>query len=556
MGSEDCRVWITYNGELYNAGELRALLGAGRTFRSASDTEVVLAGYERWGADVLPRLRGIFALGIVDLRGPAPRLVLARDPLGVKPLYYAAGPGGFAFASELKALRAARFCGREVCARALTGYLMLGAVPDPLTFYRGARSLPAGSSLIVEGSNAGEPVRFWRPPLQADEPESEAVERVRSGLLDAVRSQLVSDVPLGAFLSGGIDSSAVVALMRQASGGAIRTCSIAFADAVYSEDAHARAMASAAGTEHFERIVTAEDVEGELDSVLHAMDQPTVDGVNTYFVAQTARRAGLTVALSGLGGDELFGGYDATFRGVLPVHRTVGALALVPGGRRLAATALAASPLRRTWARAGDALTRAPSAASAYLARRGLFSLGEIARLLPPDLRADPFDAVAHVQNVAGGEETFHQRPFTWVSRAELGVYTHHQLLRDTDVMSMAHSLEVRVPLLDVRLVELILGLPDASKAGWSRPKGLLLAALGDDLPRSISAPREKQGFVFPFDPWLRGPLRRAAEALLDAAGQSSYLDAHEVWRVWELFLAGRVHWSRPWSLAVLGGML
>jgi len=566
MGSGDGLVWITYNGELYNARELRAALEDSWAFRSTSDTEVVLAGYERWGVDVLPRLRGIFALGIIDQRAPSPRLLLARDPLGVKPLYYAAGPAELAFASELKALRAGGYCHQGVCAEALKAYLMLGAVPNPMTIYRGVRALPAGSSLIVEDGNMGEPAPYWRFPEAVcgrsalETPTGAhsgagAVESVRAALVDAVRSQLVSDVPLGAFLSGGIDSSAVVALMRLATGGTIRTCSIAFAEAEYSEDAHARAMAAAAGTEHYERVVTAAEVGDELDRVLGAMDQPSVDGVNTYFVAQTARQAGLTVALSGLGGDELFGGYDATFRGVPPLRRTLGLLSLVPGGRRAAATALELSPRRRAWARAGDALGRAPSAASAYLARRGVFGEDEIARLLPAGPRTERFDAVAHVEAIAGSEESFMGRQFSWVSRAELGVYTHHQLLRDTDVMSMAHSLEVRVPLLDVRLVELVLGLPDAAKAGCGRPKGLLLAALGNDLPDSITAPRPKQGFLFPFDRWLRGPLRGAAEDLLGAAGRSGFVDPGEVWRVWKLFLAGRVHWSRPWTLAALGAI-
>jgi asparagine synthase (glutamine-hydrolysing) len=580
MGSEDGLVWITYNGELYNAQELRSELEPGRTFRSSSDTEVVLAGYERWGAGVLPRLRGIFGLGIVDLHEGTPRLLLARDPLGVKPLYYAEGPHGFAFASELKALRAAGYGDRGVCAEALTAYLMLGAVPNPMTMYRDVRALPPGSWMEVSDGAIGSPVRYWRFPeavrndgedllgglgspgdgLSARQDSSEtgsapqAVARVREALVDAVRAQLVSDVPLGAFLSGGVDSSAVVALMRLATGGTIRTCSIVFAEAEYSEDAYARAMAAAAGTEHFEWVVTASQVESELERVLSAMDQPTVDGVNTYFVAQTARQAGLTVALSGLGGDELFGGYDATFRGVPRLRRSLGMLAPVPGGRRMASAALGLSPRRRAWARASDALARPPSAASAYLARRGVFGEGEIARLVSPDLRTTCFDAVAHVGAIAGTEKTFAVRPFSWVSRAELGVYTHHQLLRDTDVMSMAHSLEVRVPLLDVRLVELVLSLPDTVKAGWLQPKGLLLAALGDDLPASITAPRPKQGFVFPFDRWLRGPLRGPAEELLDAAGRTGWLDAGEVRHVWELFLAGRVHWSRPWTLAVLGG--
>lgn len=566
MGAGEGGIWITYNGEIYNTDELRPELERlGYVFRSEGDTEVILLGYAAWGEAVVGRLRGMFALGILDLRpeGRGPRLFLARDRLGIKPLYYARAGGAFSFASELRALLATGLVGREPDEAGLAGYLLLGAVPNPLTIYRDIRALEPGCTLTIPLDRALDsspaPVAYWSPPTETVAPASpeEAIARVRALLAEAVRIRLVSDVPLGAFLSGGIDSSAVVALMRRATDGPIRTCSMAFEEAEYSEARYARAMAESVGAEHHERVVTAADLAGELDHILGAMDQPTIDGVNTYFVSQTAREAGLTVALSGLGGDELFGGYPNTFAGVPQMRRTLAAARTVPGGAAVARGAIALLPNRPRWAKVHDALGRPPSPASAYLTRRGLFAPGEVRALLGPERwheAARRFDPVRHIDERAGGlplGEGFATQAFAWTSRAELRTYTHHQLLRDTDVMSMAHSLEVRVPLLDHRLVEAVLRLPGPLKAR-GRPKSLLLDALGDDLPALIRAPRPKQGFTFPFDRWLRGPLRATIGDLLSNVAEAGVIRPDEVRRIWREFQDGKLHWSRVWALVVL----
>jgi asparagine synthase (glutamine-hydrolysing) len=450
---------------------------------------------------------------------------------------------------------------QQIDPTAVVAYLMFGSVPCPMTIYRNIRALEPGCSLSLDGgvpTTAPTVRRYWELPAETvpiDE-AADAAEQVRALLEDAVRTHLVSDVPLGAFLSGGLDSSAVVTLMRAATNGPIRTCSMVFEEASYSEAPYARAVAQAVGAEHYERVITAQDVAGELGRILWAMDQPTIDGVNSYFVAKTAREAGLTVALSGLGGDELFGGYANTFGGVPRLMRAVGLAGCLPGATLLAGAVLSLLPVHKRWAKIADALARPPSAASAYFACRGLFSPGEVRALVAPEVwqaAAQTFDPIAHIAERADAEhrnvQTSEHATFEWVSRAELRTYTHHQLLRDTDAMSMAHSLEVRVPLLDHRLVEAVLRLPAAAKRDGGRLKGLLLQSVGERLPPLVRDRREKLGFTFPFDTWLRGPLREACQA-----PPHQLLRPEGVARVRRAYAAGKLHWSRPWALAVLQG--
>ena len=562
MSNSQKTVWIVYNGEIYNSGELRPELeGLGFTFASSSDTEVILRAYEAWGSECVHRLRGMFAFAIFDTRIQAPRggqVFLARDRLGIKPLYYAQCAEGFVFASELKGLQAAGLTGRELSPAGLVGYLMMGSVPNPLTIYRDVNALEPGHTLTITmdgGNGTPRSKRYWSLPVNTVAPASygEAVEQVRHLLEESVRIRLVSDVPLGAFLSGGLDSSGIVALMRQATTGPIRTCSMVFEEDEYSEAPYARAMAEAVGAEHFERTITAGDLTNELDNIFDAMDQPTVDGVNTYFVSQTAKQAGLTVALSGLGGDELFGGYPSTFLGVPSMMRHLQRARMVPGGVALARAAIQMLPNRHRGARVHEALGRRTTPASAYLTRRGLFSRAEVKSLLSREVWEEGFkgfDAVQHIATRANANgRPIHpdDDAFAWTSRAELSTYTHHQLLRDTDAMSMIHSLEVRVPLLDHHLVEATLRLPHAFKRRGEGPKPMLQAALHDLLPPIIRDRRDKQGFVFPFDSWIQG-----MRADLGSSASSGVWQRPAVEQVWDHHGAGRMHWSRAWALAAV----
>jgi asparagine synthase (glutamine-hydrolysing) len=558
-------IWLTYNGEIYNADELRTeLVGLGFGFRSRGDTEVILRGYEAWGREVVGRLRGMFALAVYDARQHAtPTLLLARDPLGIKPLYYTLRDGVLAFASECRALLATPLAGRTIDAASLLAYLQLGSVPAPLTIFAGIRALEAGSSLEARHDGLGwrleRVTAAWRPPPSIDSAPRQAyqyvVKEIRELLLDSVRRHLVSDVPIGAFLSGGLDSGTIVALMREANpAGVIRTCSVIFQEPEHSEAAYAREVARRFETEHVEVPVSADDLGGELENVIAALDQPTNDGINTYMVSQAARNASLTVALSGLGGDELFGGYPS-FRRIGHVMRGSRWAGVMPGGREVLARALETRgehhPAARLggWMRAGKG-----NGAAAYLGLRGLFSDREVRNLVLPEAAEagrEGLDLVGLVQRSAG----LASDADSWgaASRYELTCYMRHQLLRDTDVMSMAHSLEVRVPFVDQQVVERVLAL-DVQTLRGGQPKQIL-REIARTLPDSVRLRRDKQGFSFPFQTWLSGPLRPKLEELMRSAEAqfAGYLRPGASEYLLGAFDAGRLHWSRPWAVAALG---
>jgi asparagine synthase (glutamine-hydrolysing) len=564
MSNAQGTVWITYNGEIYNTHELRAdLERLGYTFQSRSDTEVILHGFEVWGRDVVGRLRGMFALAIYDMRGQ-PSLFLARDPLGIKPLYYTTQDGVFAFASECRAVLAAGLSSAEIGTAGLVAYLQLGSVPAPLTIYRSVRALEAGHSLVVDCEpnvvRPHQPAEFWALPSYTVPDDSvaslhDAVEEVRQLLLDSVRRHLISDVPLGAFLSGGIDSGAIVALMRQATPtGTIRTCTVVFEEPEFNEAAYAHQVARRFETEHVDVPVTASDLERELEHVLRALDQPSNDGINAYFVSRAARATGLTVALSGVGGDELFGGYP-TFHRLPLVLQAWRLVTRVPGGGRLLEAALSfVGDRRQSGVRLAGWLNEGgPDPASAYLGLRGLFSAAAVRGLVRPEAleaATEQFDLLA----LARGNARLGTRTNPWddTSRLELSCYMRHQLLRDTDVMSMANSLEVRVPFVDRHVVERILRLSVAARSG-SPPKRLLREAVSS-LPLAVRDRRDKQGFTFPFQRWMSGPLRPMVRELVHetACHLQAYLRPEVCDKLAQTLGDSQTHWSRPWALAAL----
>ena len=567
MTTADGLITITYNGEIYNADELRmALEQAGCRFRSHSDTEVILLGYIVWGVQIVAKLRGMFAFAILDQRPtiahPDGLLLLARDPLGVKTLYYARTGSHLIFASEIKAILASTLVGREISPAGLYGYLHLGSVPNPWTIYRDIQALEPATYCEIDLRQPRQLVTtcYWQLPLKDSTPglsREQAVELVRERLLDAVRVRLVSDVPLGAFLSGGLDSSAVVALMRQATSGTLRTCSMVFEEAAYSEAPYARAVAEHVGAEHHERVITADDLLREFDRIIEALDQPSVDGVNTYFVSKSAREAGLTVALSGLGGDELFAGYANTFRQVPHFYRAMRLVQALPMGKQVAQTIIQALPQPAQWRRVADNLAQPVTPASAYLTRRGLFSSKEVRQLLSPEMYAagqHDLHLADYVRGRTGNSVNGSGKMSTnWVSRTELRTYTHNQLLRDTDVMSMAHSLEVREPLLDVRLIESVLSLPERYlNRASNQPKPLLNDAVGHLLPEIVRQRRDKKGFVFPFDVWMKGRLAQRVCQTLDAVEQTGWLQGGAAHGIFDAYQRGQMHWSRVWALASL----
>jgi len=559
---------VVFNGEIYNFVELRRTLeAAGHVFRTHSDTEVIVHAYETWGGNCVRRLRGMFAFAIVEMSdgraGRARRIFLARDRMGIKPLYYASVAGKFFFASEVRALLASNCIPRQISRSGLSSYLLFGSVGEPMTLVDGIYSLPPGHCGYVscDASAASfRPDAYWgiadvTRGQPAETREASPAARVRAALEDSVRCHLLADVPLGIFLSSGIDSTALVALAsRQRSG--IKTFTVIFPEQEFSEAALARSTANHLGTEHSELLLSGDEMQSRLDEAVAAFDQPSVDGINTFFVSWAARQAGLKVALSGLGSDEIFGGYS-TFRSTPRVARMMAFSRLLPSPLRAVGVALF-----RSWAGRSahpDAILKLAGAFSGptdlphpYFFTRTLFPPRSVSQLLGSH-STDGNNAPWWRWMKTATDEAAQLDAFTAVSWLETRSYLVNMLLRDTDTMSMCHSLEVRVPFLDHPLVELTLGLPSAVKNRNAVRKALLIEALGDLLPKEIVA-QTKRTFTLPWENWLRGPLRARVESTLANCDQTlgDIIDKKAVQNVWKGFLAGHTSWSRPWSLFVL----
>jgi asparagine synthase (glutamine-hydrolysing) len=568
-------VAVLFNGELYNYRQLReSLLLCGHRFATKSDTEVLVHAWEEWGEDCLNELRGMFAFALLDLRerhAAVPILFLARDPLGIKPLYYTQTAEGFAFASEVRALLAARVCSKELSPDALTSYLLFGSVSEPVTLLDGVFSLPPGHrmSLYIPERRRVPRARPWydrtRSPAVRDPKRprdfSSAAHKLRSLLQDAVQTHLIADVPVGLFLSSGLDSSAIAMLAGQAQAG-IRSFTLTFPETNFDEAPLARVVAERCGSHHAEITLNGPAMLSRLDEALGALDQPTMDGINTYFVSWAAREVGLKVALSGLGGDELFAGYS-TFADVPRLHKLAQLGKFLPVSLRKVF-----SPLVRSFVKGPDAGHKASAAWTGpsilphlYFFTRALFPAGgRLERLIDPRFRASTVAAdgvtldptwLGWLQRAT--DETKQLEPIAAVSWLEMRTYMVSTLLRDTDSVSMANSLEVRVPLLDTPLVEFVSALPDAARRREGAQKALLVEALRDLLPPEILA-QTKRTFTLPWEEWLRGPLRPRLEASFASIAPplARHLHSNGVLAVWSEFLAGKTSWSRPWSLYVL----
>jgi asparagine synthase (glutamine-hydrolysing) len=550
MKDPDGRVVLTYNGEIYNFQELRLdLEGAGYRFRSHTDTEVILALYLRDGLEMCRRLRGMFALALWD--GRSEQMVLARDRLGIKPLYYAHRSGRWVFASEARAVRASGLVSPSLNPVALAAFLRLGSVPAPMTAFEDVWEVPPGSVILLGQRSDRESVRrYWQVPAPDDaggSGDAEAVVReLRRHLLDTLARHLVSDVPLGVFLSGGVDSGAIVAMMRDAGHVRIRTFSITFPDAEFNEGPDAARVAARYATDHTACEVRGEDVAADLDDIVAAMDQPTIDGLNTYYVSRLTRRAGTIVALSGLGGDELFCGYPS-FRLVPRLLTWQRAAARVMGVRPALSAVLARIPSHQS-AKLREFLWEPPTIESAYLAVRGLLSRAQAVDLLAPGPIRDAARTLDAASALTAIAPALPADPIAAIGILELRGYMHNQLLRDTDTMSMAHGLEVRVPFLDHQVVEFVTRLPSRIRADVSFSKRLLSRALADR--GAGSGGRPKRGFTFPMASWLRGPLRARVDAAL--AGDRSVFRAEATRRLLSRVQSGQAHWSRLWAVTVL----
>lgn len=552
------RFSIIFNGEIYNYRTLRKELEIeGVQFQSHSDTEVLLQLYARRGTECLRWLRGMFAFAVRN--NDNGEVFIARDQLGIKPLYYYQTEKLFLFASEVRSLLSSGLVPRRLSRSGLMSYLQNGSVASPDTIIDGIRTLMPGHYMIVkphtDSSIEVEDVSYTDDWLEnATAPpgldREAAVEALREALKESVRLHLESDVPLGPFLSGGIDSSAIVALMNQVTSNRPKTFSVVFAEKKFTEAHFARQVASKFDTEHHEIHLGEQQLIDMLPAAIGAEDQPTMDGINTYVVSKAVKDAGITVALSGIGGDELFAGYP-TFRRALHLQ----SVARLPRSLRRGVASFgervwnSSVQKRKLW----QLLASEGSPAATCEVSRQLFPFDEVNSLINSKARFARASNGNHSETLALDPE---DDAVNAVSVCELRGYMANTLLRDTDSMSMAHSLEVRVPFVDVEVVRLALSFPGAWKLNGGRPKPLLQDALGDLLPPEVTH-RPKMGFTLPFEEWMRSRLYDgientfADESQFEAIG----LQPKAVREVWRRFVRAPQHvgWSRPWALYVLG---
>jgi len=529
MVSASGRTVLAFNGEIYNHQEVRRSLKP-VAWRGHADTETLVEAWEQEGPKCLERMRGMFAFAVYDTK--TQRLDLVRDRLGIKPLYVRDSGVGVSFASEVRVLNGGRRI--KLSDEALATYLMTGHLPGSGDLGEGFRMLPAGCRMEVDADGKSRTHRWWpgggrsseagdRKPGTADAVRAELRELLES----SVQEHLLADVPVGCFLSGGTDSSVLTLLAARVAGQRMRTFTVGFPHEGLDERPIAKLVAEQTGTQHQEVEVTECDCLRWIVDGVTAMDLPSADAINSFIVSRAVSREGIKVALTGLGGDELFGGYPS-FTDV----PKMAALGMLPHGVASGLARLLPARLRTKLdgARAYDAFNLA-------LLRRRWWS--------PEDLKAAGLRVDAVWPTLpAPSRDTFAE--VTW---AEIAGYTEPMLLRDSDQMSMASSLELRVPYFDHRLVEFALALPESMKRG-APPKRLLIEAFADELPQEVWG-RPRQGFVLPMDDWMRGPLRDYVQQGLN--GAKTMLASRWVDSVGRGFDERRLHWTRLWQLVVLG---
>jgi asparagine synthase (glutamine-hydrolysing) len=577
MCNDDRSVWIVYNGETYNFQEEREVLKRnGYSFNSNSDTEVVLRMYEYYGEDFLKRMRGMFALAIYDKRKGHgnERLLLARDHLGIKPLLYANIESGFVFASEIKSMLAGGLIEKKIDPESLGLLLAFGSIPQPKSIISGIKMLLPGHYMIIEhGKERIE--QYWKLGLDKKvglrkKTYGELVAETKSAMEECVSKQMVSDVPIGAFLSGGVDSSLLVALMSKLTGHKVRTFSVGFEEEGnhIDETSDAERVAKFIGTDHTNVIVTGREVRERIHHIVKSLDQPSIDGVNSYFVSLAASRS-VTVAISGTGGDELFAGYPWFTYMVSACnwsekhHFLSSALKFLA---RLSNNKVFDCLIPGRFGRIVSHVRNYSNFISLYVSRYQIFGVHGASRTLTPKMRHlsqlgrtwDRINLPEEIQNGSTVER---------VSSLCLRGYTQNQLLRDIDAVSMAHSLEVRVPFLDPEIVDLAFSLPTFTKLKdvYTLPDSdeityrntgqkKILIDIGDGLvPKGMDL-QTKRGFGMPFDAWLRGPIKDVLEDTLSSNVVLSrgLFNEKEVQSIKDDFFAGKGSWTKPWMLMII----
>ncbi len=557
MCNEDSTIWITYNGECYNASELRtSLVALGHRFRSSTDTEVVVHLYEEYGDRCVQKLRGMFAFAIWDVSRR--KLLLARDRLGIKPLYYhySAGSGCLLFASEIKGLLASQAVPRNIDSSAIRAFLQLGHVPPPWTAIQGVKPLEPGYTGVWQGGNF-QTHAYWKLPITTNGHAPGGPEQIagnlREILLESSRLQLMSDVPVALFLSGGIDSAVLGALMKHAGASSLTALTIGFEEESFDESQHSRQTANALGIQHRTIRLPASRMAQSFDHALEAMDQPTVDGLNVYWISKAAAEAGFKVALSGQGGDELFGGYASHEWFELFSHV---ASWLKPLPHFVGSALLDRKSFSFRWRKLSYLFGADDPFVAAQLAVRVQFLETDVCQLLnpclaPPAPVSEAADRIREWAEPTNGRDLMERIAFL-----DFPAHLEARLLRDGDAMSMAHSLEVRPVMLDHTVVEHVLALPSSIRL---QKKKLLLDAtrecMSDSLYTDLMA-RPKRTFTFPFSRWISGDLRATIQETLnpDRLAVAGVLNPGPVKKLWDRYLedpAG-VGWSRIWTVFVL----
>lgn len=558
MLSEDGDLILVFNGEIYNFKELRKVLEKRHTFKTDGDTEVVLAAYKRWGAACLNHFNGMFGLAIWDKNKK--ELFVARDRLGIKPVYYFDNLEQFAFSSEVRSLLELPFVDKKVNEDALVDYLRYGTVHAPRTIINGVQMLMPGHYILLNEDRI-KTHQYWNVNLHYssesfNQSYDEVKSRVKDLFFESVEQRLMADVPFGAFLSGGIDSSAVVGAMSQISSNKVSTFSITFAEEEFSEAKYARMIAEKFDTNHHEIKLSPNDFLKDLPEAISSMDHPSMDGPNSYVVSKATKEAGVTMALSGLGGDELFAGYDIFKRAYslldkkwlmsfpLLIRKGLGT------GLKIIKPGVSSDKIKKT------ITSKYLELPYYYPINREILDDNKLHGLL--SFHDYPENAVHEIlQHSIGVGTAGASVPFlSRVSFAEINTYMQNVLLRDTDQMSMAHALEVRVPFLDHKLVEYVYGVRDDFKYP-SQPKKMLVEALGDLLPSEV-VNRPKMGFTFPWEIWLKEDLKAYCVEGLDYLKGLDLFNDRGIDDIWVGFLNGKktITWSRVWTFVVLGHWL
>lgn len=549
MHSNDGNLEIAFNGEIYNFQEVKKLL-SGYAFKSGSDTEVILAAYQQWGKDCLQHFNGMFAFAIWDKAKQ--ELFIARDRLGIKPVYYFRQDKTLLFSSEIRSLLQSGIVPRKINSKVIYEYFTYQTIHAPETFINNVFMLMPGHYMTVNASGINIE-RYWHIVENTDFSSSgksyqEVCADINKLFFDAVNRRLISDVPFGAFLSGGIDSSAVVGAMSRIHSQPVKTFTIAFDESDFSEAKFAKLIADKFKTDHHEFLLKPEDFLNQLPEAMNALDHPSGDGPNSYIVSKITRQAGVTMALSGLGGDELFAGYPVFKRTELLQQKSW--LWKLPLPLRQLLGKLITTLKQDTASIKQQQLLLSPDASLQYSfpVSRQVSNAKQLASFIE-----EKFNGIDAVQEIVRELNKHKALPlFSQVSAAEISSYMQNVLLRDTDQMSMAVALEVRVPFLDYKLVEYVMGISDAYKNPVF-PKKLLVESLGDLLPDEV-VHRKKMGFVFPWQRWLKSELKEFCDKHIHSLAEKGFVHKDGLLNRWNRFLNGAqdVRWLDMWLCVVL----